>query len=440
MTYEADSGDFEIALGGDSILTRRLQVFREDRFLGLRDLWRSSDAGFINLESGVVHRYLEGHHNVGGMYMTTEPHLLEDLRWLGVNMVSSAGTHSFDYGQEGILTTMGHLDEAQIAHAGTGRHLREARSPAYLDTPRGRVALIACTAHVRPWAVAGDQRPDTNGRPGYSPLRWRTVYSVPQDVLEMARKLGGLVGTGGDNNGMTEGGSVSFDNLDADYELFGQAFRQGDAVQVDTVPHTGDVEDIVRHVREARNMADYVVLSMHSHERKFRDREEAAGFVRQFARRVLDEGADVFAGHGGQALGIEIYKGKPIFYDLGHFIDQRETVRYLPAEVYARYGLDYDAAPSEVYAHRYGGRARQLPADREAPLHVFAKCLYAGGSLKEIRLYPLDLGDDSARSQRGRPMLAAQEAGRQVLERLSALCSRYGTTLETTKDYGVIQV
>ena len=90
MPYEADSGDFEIALGGDSILTRRLQVFREDRFLGLRDLWRSSDAGFINLESGVVHRYLEGHHNVGGMYMTTEPHLLEDLRWLGVNMVSSA--------------------------------------------------------------------------------------------------------------------------------------------------------------------------------------------------------------------------------------------------------------------------------------------------------------------------------------------------------------
>ena len=37
-------------------------------------------------------------------------------------------------------------------------------------------------------------------------------------------------------------------------------------------------------------------------------------------------------------------------------------------------------------------------------------------------------------------MLAAQDAGRQTLERLSALCSRYGTTMETTKDYGVIHV
>ena len=58
MPYEAESGNFEIALGGDCILTRRLQVFREEAFLNLRHLWQSSDIGFINLESGVVHRYL----------------------------------------------------------------------------------------------------------------------------------------------------------------------------------------------------------------------------------------------------------------------------------------------------------------------------------------------------------------------------------------------
>ena len=93
-----------------------------------------------------VSKYLEGHHWVsGGTYMTTEPHLLEDRKWLGVNLVSCANNHASDYGEEGILATISYLDAAGIPHAGTGRNLREARSPAYLDTPRGRVALIAAT-------------------------------------------------------------------------------------------------------------------------------------------------------------------------------------------------------------------------------------------------------------------------------------------------------
>ena len=440
MSYEAGLGNFEIALGGDSILTRRLQVFREKPFLDLRDLWTGSDVGFINLESGVVHRYLEGHHNVGGMYMTTEPHLLEDLTWFGINMVSCAGTHSFDYGEEGILTTIKFLDEAQIAHAGTGRHLREARSPAYLDTARGRVALVACTAHVRPWAVAGDQRPDTSGRPGYNPLRWKRIHTVGEDVLDMVRKLHSLVDGGAPSDGMSEGGSVSFGDIGADCELFGQAFRLGEGVTVDTIPHPGDVDAIINQVREARKMADYVIVSLHSHERKFGVRDEEAGFVRQFAHRVLDEGADIFAGHGGQAIGVEIYTGKPIFYDLGHFIDQRETVRYLPAELYARYGLDNDAAPSDVYARRYSRHGEEEPSRQKAALQAFVKCIYAGGSLKEIRIYPLDLGDGTPRSQRGRPMLADEQPGRETLGRLSSLSAKYGTSMEITDGYGLIQV
>ncbi len=43
---------------------------------------------------------------------------------------------------------------------------------------------------------------------------------------------------------------------------------------------------------------------------------------REFARAVLDAGADVFWGHSAHLVqGIEIYKGKPILYDTGDFID-----------------------------------------------------------------------------------------------------------------------
>ena len=105
--------------------------------------------------------------------MTTEPKLLEDLKWLGINMVSCANNHAFDYGEGGVLANIRHLDEAGMVHAGTGKNLAEARAPGYLDTPNGRVALIAATATFRQWNQAGEQRPDLRGRPGINPLGLR---------------------------------------------------------------------------------------------------------------------------------------------------------------------------------------------------------------------------------------------------------------------------
>ncbi|MGH7844880.1 MAG: CapA family protein [Candidatus Binatia bacterium] len=95
MLYDSELGDFKIALLGDVMPTRRLAVFREERYLKLREIITSADAGFANLET-CVHRYFEGHHGIsGGTYMTTEPNLLEDLKWLGVNIVSTANNHAF---------------------------------------------------------------------------------------------------------------------------------------------------------------------------------------------------------------------------------------------------------------------------------------------------------------------------------------------------------
>jgi len=90
MLYDAERGEFSLMLLGDVMPTRRLSVFGEERYLQLRNICLSVDATFANLET-CVHRYLEGHHNLaGGTYMTTEPHLLDDLKWLGVKFVSTA--------------------------------------------------------------------------------------------------------------------------------------------------------------------------------------------------------------------------------------------------------------------------------------------------------------------------------------------------------------
>ena len=46
------------------------------------------------------------------------------------------------------------------------------------------------------------------------------------------------------------------------------------------------------------------------------------GIFRRFARAVIDRGVDIYYGHSAHVFqGVEIYRGKPILYDTGDFID-----------------------------------------------------------------------------------------------------------------------
>ena len=139
MVYEAEKGNLTIALAGDTMLTRKLIPFKEEKFLQLREILCAADAAFANLE-GTVHAWDEGTPGITqGTFMTTDPKLLDDLKWLGVNLVSCANNHAFDYGEDCVLANLRHLDAAGLTHAGTGKNLAQARAPSYLDTPNGRV-------------------------------------------------------------------------------------------------------------------------------------------------------------------------------------------------------------------------------------------------------------------------------------------------------------
>src|SRR5438093_4918941 len=134
-----NSDHLTIALTGDSMASRSLSVFVEEPYLKMRDILRSADVVFGNFEAN-AHPYLDDPHaqrEGGGSYVTTVPRLLHDLKWLGINLGACGSSHADDYGPKGILDTLRYLDEAGIAHAGSGRHLAEARAAAYLDTAKG---------------------------------------------------------------------------------------------------------------------------------------------------------------------------------------------------------------------------------------------------------------------------------------------------------------
>ena len=451
--YEALSGDISVACVGDCLLTRPLAIFREERFLALRQLLHAADARFANLEAS-VHTYLDAPHAQrpgGGTYMTTEPALLEDLRWLGINMLACGSSHADDYGQAGVLDTIRHLDAAGIVHAGSGRHLAEARAPAYLDTPRGRVALVAGNAQFNPGARAGEQRHDTLGHPGVNGVRHRRVYEIDADLMADLRRVGRAIGLDAAaararNLGEAKPGADGRD--DGAYDFLGNTFVVGPEPAVRSVANASDVAENLRQVEAARAMADRVVVSLHSHEQggptlltatRRSEVEDPADFAVAFARQSIDAGADVFVGHGPQVpLGIEIYQGRPIFHGLGTFIFQLETLRYLPAEAYERYGLDDRATPADFVRARYADDTRGHTADPLQWEQLFAVCDFRGNALKEVRLYPLELGFGLPRAQRGRPLLACPETAERVIGRVAALSRRYGTHVAYRDGVGVI--
>jgi poly-gamma-glutamate synthesis protein (capsule biosynthesis protein) len=77
------------------------------------------------------------------------------------------------------------------------------------------------------------------------------------------------------------------------------------------------VEAAVTAAREAG--AEAVVFSNHWGPNMV---QRPSALFRRFARAVIDCGADVYYGHSAHVFqGVEIYRGKPILYDTGDFID-----------------------------------------------------------------------------------------------------------------------
>lgn len=427
QVFEDARGDMSFALAGDAIITRAMSPYREPEFLAMRELIQNATAAFVNLEI-LFHDYEDDvipAASSGGTYMRAPPEMAHELAWLGFDFVSMANNHSLDFGVGGARRTIRAARAAGLVTAGVGENLAEARAPSYFETPGGRVALISIASTFDDAMRAGEQRPDMRGRPGLSPIRFRTEVTVTPDEMAGLRTAVARW-----RAGASRGRTIT---------LGGVQFMEGTTPGVRTVPHEGDLEDILDVVREARRQADWVVVTSHTHEGA-ENRNVPADFIVTVARAVVEAGADMFVGHGPHVLrGIEIHEGKPIFYSLANFIFQNETVERQPADNYASVGLGHDAHPGEFQDVRIEDMGGGFPADPAYWESVLAVTEYEGGALSEIRLYPITLGHGLDRAVRGRPLLADAGLGAEILSEMADLSGAFGTTLIIEDGVGVVR-
>jgi poly-gamma-glutamate synthesis protein (capsule biosynthesis protein) len=449
MLYEAERGDMSIAVVGDAMLSRRLRPFREPNFLRLAELLRQTDLSVANLEF-LFHDYEHAWQWTRGTYTRSDPKNLAELKWIGIDAVFAANNHSYDFSEGGYFTTLKHLEEMDIPHAGGGKDLDHARAPAYVDTPRGRVAIMSASSTFSEISRAGPGRPDFPGRPGINALRQEKIHHVPRPIFEALqtanRELGyeehaevqARFGFAGHTKPIDKRTQVRF--LEHD-------FRLGEAFKLETHVNQEDLQGIGKWIRGAKKQADWLVYGVHCHESGSTgeyhggSRTSPPDFLVEFAHWAIDQGCDLFAGHGPHFLrGIEIYKGAPIFYSLGNFIFQNETIDWVPFEGYRRFDLGHEHTPGDFFEARSDAGKRGFPADPVFWRSVVGVCHYEGKALKEVRLYPIDMGFGRPIPQRGRPLLAEGQAAQETLEWLQYVSAPFGTKIDIDGDVGVIRL
>ncbi len=453
MVYRAEQRTIRMMLAGDAMPARRLVPFDEPDFLALVQLFRAADIGFANLETTVREPHEGTPIVTQGTPMSTPPALLDELKWLGIGMMSCANNHATDWGTDGLAAMLAHLAAHGMPAAGAGRNLAEALRPAYLDTAAGRIALLAATSFFPHWTRAADQRPDARGRPGVNAVAFSNVYTVDDAAFATLAGIGkklGLTQQRARQRKMFFSAQEAPEDSAEQVNFLGERFVRGAGFAVATRANARDVENNLRWVAEARRQADWVLFSFHCHEFGAAGRltaeshvgmEEPAQFAVEFAHAVIDAGADAVVGHGPHlTLGVELYNGRPIFYSLGNLIFQNDNVPVFPAESYARFGLDHRATPTDFLDARTGNETRGFPAEREYWHGLAASCAFADGRLTEVRLYPLDLGGGLGRSQRGRPVLARGAVAQAILARVRRLSARHGTEIAIEGETGVVRL
>jgi poly-gamma-glutamate capsule biosynthesis protein CapA/YwtB (metallophosphatase superfamily) len=394
VAVSAQPSSMTIVLTGQSMIRSDLRTTKPAAMPAIKGLLQG-DVIFTNLEAAVAQ---PGESIQEGRGFLTPPEALDALTTMGFNVLALSGNHAFDLKETGIRNTLRELDRRKIAHAGTGNTSVEAAAPAYLQTPKGTIALIASASGL----IAPGGRA-TAERPGVNELR---------------------VKAGERENGATE-------------DLPGAPAN---------TPHPEDARRILQSIRDARQRADVVIVYQHNH--VFSNKAFSTIFTEGMPERLapdpwlvkwthdeIDAGADIIVMHGAPLLhGVEIYRGRPIFYDLGNFIyNVPPTLTY----------IDEPMAWESVVAALQIEVGPQGSAQR-------------GGerSLKSISLRPVvlnNIGDgqpdvhnpytsNEFLHTRGLPAPATGARAGYILERLANASKPFGTTMQIKGETGTVTI
>jgi poly-gamma-glutamate capsule biosynthesis protein CapA/YwtB (metallophosphatase superfamily) len=238
--------------------------------------------GEIVFTSRGVSTYVEMFHP----YTGCPPANIEALADAGFNVITLAGNHIWDSGAPGVEDTIAGLRNYNIATAGAGMNIDEARRPAVIEQNGTRFGFLSynCIGPMGSWATPAKQ--------GCAYIRIITHYEL---------------------NMPDPGGPP---------EVF--TFAE---------PHSLGL--MTEDIKKLRQLCDVLVVALHKG--ILGSPDKLAMYDQQVSYAAIDAGADLILGHhAGGLKGIEVYKGKTIFHGLGRFVPAMapETEAQIKARTY----------------------------------------------------------------------------------------------------------
>jgi poly-gamma-glutamate capsule biosynthesis protein CapA/YwtB (metallophosphatase superfamily) len=333
---------------GQALIQHDLRADLWPDFAALAAMFGQADACFTDLETA-IHSPMAGPPTREGVFLhAADPCVLDCLKDLSILLLATANNHIWDLGTGGITGALAELSARGFAHAGAGADLAAAAAPAYRRTANHTVALVAAASGaIRAGAAA---------------------VATCAGVNELRRNAAGI-------------------------------------------PDAADVARITAAIAEAAAHADIMLAYHHNHILEEGGRQ-TPHWQQEFGRQCIDAGASLYVSHGAPRLhGIEIYRRRPIFYDLGNLIFQTATEQGF-----------YDDAVWQS---------------------VIAECRFVGGRFRDMTLTPIQLNsaglEGSADSAtRGRPSIARGVEAAAIPDRLAELSRPFGTTLERSGDTAIV--
>ncbi|MES2441336.1 MAG: CapA family protein [Pseudomonadota bacterium] len=241
----------------------------DECFAATRALLHGADLVFGQLETSFADRGVrlpQARHAV-----LTGPEGAAAVGRAGYDVISFAGNHCLDWGNDAFFETIAHLEAAGVAVAGVGKDIAAARTPVISVLGDGtRVATLAYSS-ILPMSYWAEER-----RPGCAPMRAHTIY----------------------------------EQIEHD--------QPGTPPRIHSYPHRDDLAAMEADIRAAKAQADIVLVSHHWGIHFVR--ASIADYQRDVARAAIAAGADAILGHHAHILkGIELIDGKPVFYSLCNF-------------------------------------------------------------------------------------------------------------------------
>ena len=491
---------FTLVAVGDMLQTIPVSKNDDPDIQYLMNLMRGADMTVANNENTII-----DNDTFRGTisHMETPVSVADDWANMGIRMMTKANNHTWDDGDEGVWQDFHELDRVGIVHVGVDRNLTEARLARFAATPKGTVAMVGVYAdngrQLLGLPLGGVVNVTAAQLVQLRAMRDSIVArrsEVDNPIVLPAKDTDGVISVFGLTFKVATAGDKTAPASDLEKQVrdhdsrhaaittrsntlnlttyFGVTARQmgqlraiaGDKGQGDTLAAFGvnfqvtpgpgeyhyamnpqDERDILREIRSGKQLSDFEVATIHWHQNRFAFQHYSfdhypADFEIRFAHDAIDQGADVFFGHGVHTLkGVEIYKGKPIFYGVSNFMLMEQ--RFLSWR-------DRGAEPAtpltgpiigdgQVNEQQWAWMERQ--DNFEA---LLTASHFENGRLTEVRIYPVDLGDKGglARpgSQVGIPKRPTPERAREILTRVAEYSKPFGTKIDIEDGVGVIRI